>query len=124
MAQMHGRNCYSGSRESAQRPVRPQDAKINAPVEPIAPALEKVVSGSLRRAPAADAPLLAWPLACGSAVAARTRALGFREGILQVEVPDAGWRTELQRLAPQYLAILNRYASGVTRIEFVLRRAS
>jgi len=38
-----------------------------------------------------------------------------------VQVPDAGWRTELKALAPQYLAIINRYlAESVTRIEFVV----
>jgi hypothetical protein len=37
-----------------------------------------------------------------------------------VEVPDHGWRTELQALAPQYLAVINRYvAESVRRIEFV-----
>ena len=61
------------------------------------------------------------PLACGQAVAARTRAIDFTQGILRVQVPDAGWRTELQALAPQYLAIINRYlAESVTRIEFVV----
>ncbi len=96
--------------------------KSRAPVEPIAPALEKIVAGSLRQAP--DAPLLAWPLACGSAVAERTRALEFTKGVLRVEVPDAGWRAELQRLAPQYLAVINRYATqAVERIHFVTRLA-
>ena len=91
-------------------------------MEPIAPALEKIVAGSLRQAP--DAPLLAWPLACGSAVAERTRALEFTKGVLRVEVPDAGWRAELQRLAPQYLAVINRYATqAVDRIHFVTRLA-
>jgi hypothetical protein len=89
-------------------------------VEPVASVLEKVVAASLRRAP--DAPLLAWPLACGSAVAERTRPLGFTAGVLRVEVPDIGWRIELQRLAPQYLAAINRLTSGATnRIEFVVR---
>jgi predicted nucleic acid-binding Zn ribbon protein len=83
------------------------------------PTLERLVASSLRRAP--DAPMLAWPLACGSAVAARTRALAFQAGVLSVEVPDAGWRAELRHLAPQYLATINRYsAASVVRIEFVL----
>ena len=94
--------------------------KSGASVEPIAPGLDKVVAGSLRHNP--DAPLLAWPLACGSAVAERTRALEFTKGVLWVEVPDAGWRAELQRLAPQYLAVINRYAAqAVERIHFVIR---
>lgn len=65
--------------------------------------------------------MLAWALACGPAVAARTRAVAFAQGILRVEVPDAGWRAELQTLAPQYLAVMNRYvAESVKRIEFVI----
>lgn len=83
--------------------------------------IEKVVAASLRRAPAETGPILAWPIACGSAVAARTVALDFNDGILRVEVPDVGWRAELRSLAQQYLAVINRYTgSGVRRIEFVV----
>lgn len=83
--------------------------------------IEKIVAGTLRRAPAAEGPLLAWPIACGSAVAERTTALDFAGGILRVKVPDPGWKKELQSLAPQYLAVINRYASeSVRRIEFVV----
>src|SRR6476659_9213642 len=86
--------------------------------------LDKVVARSIRKVAAQEAPLLAWPLACGSTVAARTRALDFARGVLRVEVPDAGWRAELQHLAPRYLAVINRYAAvPVSRVEFVLRTA-
>lgn len=88
-------------------------------MESLAATLEKVVASSLRRAP--DGPILAWPLACGSAVAARTRAVSFRAGILWVEVPDAGWRAELRHLGARYLFALNRYSPApVNKIEFVL----
>jgi aspartyl/glutamyl-tRNA(Asn/Gln) amidotransferase C subunit len=41
----------------------------------------------------------------------------------RVEVPDAGWKREMQGLAPRYLAVLNRYAGQkVERIEFVIRQ--
>jgi hypothetical protein len=54
-------------------------------------------------------------------VACRTRAVEFSEGILRVEVADKAWRVELQALASQYLAVLNRYAAeSVKRIEFVV----
>jgi predicted nucleic acid-binding Zn ribbon protein len=97
--------------------------KSTSPVEAITSTLEKIVGKSLHAAPQANAPVLAWPVVCGSAVAERTRALGFSKGVLTVEVPDAGWRAELQRLAPQYLAVVNRYAAkNVNRIEFVVRR--
>ncbi len=86
--------------------------------------LEKIVMGSLRRVPQNEAPLLAWPLVCGSAVADRTRALEFAGAVLRVEVPDAGWKRELQGLAPRYLAQINRYAGQkVERIEFVIRQS-
>jgi hypothetical protein len=85
--------------------------------------LEKIVLSSLRHVPQAEAPLLAWPLVCGSVVADRTRALDFTGGILRVEVPNAGWKREMQSLAPRYLATLNRYAGQkVERIEFVIRQ--
>jgi predicted nucleic acid-binding Zn ribbon protein len=90
-------------------------------LEHVASGLEKIVASSLRRVPAADAPLLAWPVVCGHAVAERTRAVQFLGGVLQVEVPDKGWRTELRALAPRYLAAIHRYvAAGVERIDFVL----
>jgi len=83
--------------------------------------LERIVANGLRRAPSGQGPVLAWALACGHAVAMRTRALDFSQGILRVEVPDWGWRAELQALAPQYLAVINRYvAESVKRIEFVI----
>jgi predicted nucleic acid-binding Zn ribbon protein len=91
-------------------------------LEAIDSSLEKIISRSLRAAPTTESPLLAWPLACGSAVAERTRAMEFNKGVLSVEVADTGWRAELQRLAPQYLAVINRYTGrSVNRIEFVVR---
>jgi len=83
--------------------------------------LQKIVSDALRRTPPEQAPMLAWPLACGTAVAERTRPIQFDDGVLRVEVPDSGWRAELQALAPQYVAVINRYtAQSVRRIEFVV----
>ena len=90
-------------------------------MEPVSVGLDKVVASSLRRAPAGDAAILAWPLTCGSVVAGRTRALDFARGVLRVAVTDAGWRAELQSLAPRYVAMINRYVSeNVQRIEFVV----
>jgi Dna[CI] antecedent, DciA len=84
--------------------------------------LETVIAKALHRAPANQSALLAWPIACGSAVAERTRALSFSNGILRVEVADAGWRRELVNLAPRYLASINKYsAASIQRIEFVVK---
>jgi hypothetical protein len=91
-------------------------------LEPVAAGLEKIVMGSLRRVPQGEAPALAWPLVCGSVVADRTRVLEFAGGVLRVEVSDAGWKREMQGLAPRYVAQLNRYSGQkVERIEFVIR---
>jgi Dna[CI] antecedent, DciA len=68
-----------------------------------------------------EAPLLAWPLACGTKVADRTRALSFVEGVLTVAVPDETWRSQLQSFTMQYLGALNQISSAkVDRIEFVV----
>ena len=84
--------------------------------------LETIVANALNRAPAEESPLLAWPVACGSSVAKRTRALGFSDGILRVEVADTSWQRELAALAPRYLTTINRYSAvGVRRIEFVVK---
>ena len=94
---------------------------MNRPMEHASAGLERIMTNALRRAPAREAPLLAWPLACGHAVGERTRAMDFANGILRVEVPDASWRAELKALAPQYVAVINRYVSeNVKRIEFVV----
>src|SRR5262250_534071 len=69
-------------------------------LQPAAAGLDRVVARSVKKARPGEAPLLAWPLACGSAVAARTRVLDYSQGVLRVEVPDSGWRSELQALAP------------------------
>jgi predicted nucleic acid-binding Zn ribbon protein len=92
-------------------------------VEQARSGLEKIVAQSLRLAPRAEAPLMAWPVVCGSAVAERTRALGFSDGVLIVEVNGQRWKSELQALAPRYLAMINRYTTEpVLRIEFVVAR--
>jgi len=89
--------------------------------EPAGEGLEKLVTDLLRHVPEDQAPLSAWPLVCGSAVAERTRAAGFADGVLRVEVPDARWQRELRELAPRYVAVLNRYCRrDVNRIEFVV----
>ncbi len=84
--------------------------------------LQKIVGDALRRAPLEDAVLLAWPLVCGTAVAAKTQAVEFKGGILQVQVPDLAWRAQLTAFAPQYIAALNELAGQpVRRIVFVLQ---
>ena len=83
---------------------------------------ETIIAKALHHAPANESALLAWPVACGSAVADRTRALSFSDGILRVEVADGAWQRELASLAPRYVALINRYSVvSVKRIEFVVK---
>ncbi len=81
--------------------------------------LRQIVLDAIRRAPAEEAPLLAWPVVCGPQVASRTRAVGFSEGILRVEVPDRAWRAELTAFLPRYVKALQQVGQ-VSAIEFVI----
>jgi len=84
--------------------------------------LETIIAKALHRTPRDESAMLAWPIACGSAVADRTRALSFADGILRVEVANRGWQRELTNLAPRYVALINKYsATSVKRIEFVVK---
>jgi hypothetical protein len=109
--------------EPAKFGISISDSQRGTLLEQAGAGLEKIVLGSLRRSPPDQTPILAWPLVCGSVVAERTRAVEFGGAVLRVEVPDAGWKREMQALAPRYLAQFNRYAGQkVERIEFVIRQ--
>jgi hypothetical protein len=95
----------------------------DTPLEQAGSGLEEIVARSLRQVPPSEAPLMAWPVVCGSAVAERTRALRFQDGVLQIGVPDDGWKSGLQTFAPRYLASINRYTmEAVRKIDFVVVR--
>ena len=84
--------------------------------------LKKIFADTLRRDAGDNAPLLAWPLVCGSKVAEKTSAIAYADGVLTVEVPDATWQQQLQGLNPQYLAALKQIsAQPVNAIKFVVR---
>ena len=67
-----------------------------------------------------DAPLLAWPLACGCKIAERAKAVTFADGTLTVAVPDETWKRQLQSFAAHYLSALNQISSAkVERLHFI-----
>ena len=79
------------------------------------------MADALQKSAPDEGPVLAWPLVCGPAVAAKTRALGFHGGILKVEAQDETWRRQLVDFAAAYVAALNQMVSErVQGIEFVL----
>ena len=83
--------------------------------------LQKVVAQSLRGVPDEEAPIAAWPFAAGGSVAEKTEAIAFRDGVLEVRVPDANWQNQLRDMATGFLSRLNQYSKvRVRRIEFTL----
>jgi predicted nucleic acid-binding Zn ribbon protein len=71
-----------------------------------------------------EAVALAWPLACGSAVAQRTQAVAFSDGTLRVSVPDSGWRSQLEAFSPQYAHRLSELSGQtVKRISYEVSRS-
>jgi predicted nucleic acid-binding Zn ribbon protein len=90
-------------------------------MEPARRGLQKIALELIRSSPESERPMIAWPLACGIAVAEKTRAVGFNEGILTIEVPDVTWRTELREMSSKYLAALRQLlGDAVQRIEFIV----
>jgi hypothetical protein len=84
--------------------------------------LKKIFADTLRRGGGDDALLLAWPLACGSKVAEKTSAVGYADGVLTVEVPDATWQQQLEGFSRQYAAALKEIsAQPVDTIKFVVK---
>src|ERR1700682_3146677 len=88
-------------------------------MEPIRSDLRNIMSEILRAQPPEEAVVLAWPLVCGSEVAARSRAVSFTDGILSVEVQDANWRSQLMSFAPRYVAVFAELMGPlVKRVQF------
>jgi hypothetical protein len=87
--------------------------------------LKKIFADTLRQQAGDDAPLAAWPLACGAKVAEKTNAIGYADEVLTVEVPDATWQQQLQDFQQQYLAALRPISvQPVKAVKFVVKGRS
>jgi hypothetical protein len=94
-------------------------------MEPVRSGLRQIMSNLLRDRPAEEAVLLAWPLVCGKEVGARSQAVAFSNGKLEVEVPDATWRSQLQSFASRYLSEYQGLLGPVVRsVEFKLKQSA
>lgn len=83
--------------------------------------LQKIVAETLRRMPAEQIPLAAWEFAAGRAVAEKTRAVSFANGVLTIEVQDETWRAQLSSMTPHFISALRGFrADMVERLKFVL----
>jgi hypothetical protein len=88
-------------------------------MERIGHSLDPLKAALVRDLPPEEAPALAWPMVCGSRVAARTRVLGLAAGVLSIAVPDRQWRSELEAFAGEYVASFGRLLPGaVSGIRF------
>lgn len=65
-----------------------------------------------------------WPEVVGDRVAARARAVSFRDGTLLVEVDSATWMNELSYLKLHMMTELNRRLGGEVVREIRLQPAS
>jgi Dna[CI] antecedent, DciA len=85
--------------------------------------LQSLAARVLKNAPPDEAVVLAWPLACGSAVAERTSAVAFENGTLRVRVPDRGWQCQLESFSPQYAQKIAQISGiAVTAIRYEVAR--
>jgi predicted nucleic acid-binding Zn ribbon protein len=92
-------------------------------MEHIRETLMRIAGRILGSLPEEQVPVEAWGFVAGPGVAANTRALRFSDGILFVAVPDASWQAQMREMAPQFLALLNRFTpQPVSRLEFVVTR--
>ncbi len=64
-----------------------------------------------------------WPQIVGPRIARRTRATGFHEGVLQVEVEGSAWAYELEFLKRRFLKELQRrLGMHVRALRFITTR--
>ena len=65
------------------------------------------------------------PVACGHRMAARTRLLGFEDGVLRVEVADAAWQKQMRSVSEKLKEELRGIAGVLlTDILFLLPAAT
>ena len=90
-------------------------------MEPVRHTLQRIMAEALKKMPAEDAVLSAWPMVCGEVVARYAQARSFSEGTLLVEAADVSWRAQLQDLKLQYCSAITRMSGHkVEQIDFVL----
>ena len=83
--------------------------------------LAKILPGLLEQLGLADTAagwraVSEWPAVAGARIARVTRAVGFRDGTLHVEVEGSAWMHELGFLKPEIVRNLNRHlAADVVR---------
>ncbi len=62
--------------------------------------LKQTLGRSLENLPELDRLQTAWPVACGRALAARTRLHAYDCGTVHIEIPDPAWHDQLHSMRP------------------------
>lgn len=75
--------------------------------------LKKNLGRSLRTMPEIDRLGAAWPVACGPQMAARGKIVGFADGVVEVEVQDAAWLSQMLSMG----AVLERELGRVAGVK-------
>ena len=92
-------------------------------------AMREMLRGSLARTLEGmgeeDRLAAAWTVACGAAMAGRGEIVGFRDGVVRIEVADAVWLRQMNALRSTLERELARISGvKVKAIDFALKRGS
>lgn len=79
-------------------------------LEGIRSVLRSSLARSLRTLSDHDRLSVAWPVACGRAMAEHGEIVGFSGGVLEVEVADAAWLHQMVNMRGQLTAEMSRIA--------------
>jgi len=98
-------------------------AKPMAAMQGIRDVLRGSLAHSLRALSDADRLASAWPVACGSAMAAHGEVVAFEHGILSIQVSDNTWLSQMISMRTHLRNELARIAAvPVTEIHFELKK--
>ena len=77
--------------------------------------LRGALSQSLNRLQVEDKLAAAWPVVCGRVLAERGIVVGFRDGLVHVEVADGAWLRQMMSMQRQLAGELGRIAGVQVR---------
>ncbi len=87
--------------------------------------LRKNLGRSLQSLPELDRLTAAWPVACGSAMAANGEVAGYEDGLLCVVVKNSMWLEQMRSMQPVLERELARIAEvKLTGIHFEVQRSN
>jgi Dna[CI] antecedent, DciA len=89
--------------------------RISMAMEGMRDLLKGALGRSLSRLQAEDKLAVAWPVACGRALAERGTIVGFADGLVHVEVTDGAWLRQMMSMRGQLASEMGRIAGVQVR---------